>query len=245
MVAAGEHRAARRRAACQQIDPGHRVPVVVVGGRQACHEVVEIPRAFRVDGHQRGLHRLELERGRQDHAGQAHAAGGRVEQRRASSDGTDLAVSGEEFQRQDVTGERARHVVVLAVDVGPDGAADRHIAGAGRHRNEPAEREQHLHQPVQGDTRVAGHGAAVGVDRVDAVQAGHVEHRAPGVLRRVPVRPPQAPRDASASPAAPDGGRRLLVRPGADQAGCGGGGAAPSRDGDGVGRHVGDRSARI
>ncbi len=243
MVAAREYRAPGGRAARQQVDPRDRVAVVVVAGDQACQQVVEVPRALGVDRHQRGFHRLEPDRRRQDHTGQAHAAGGRVEQGGAAADHADVAVGGEELQRQHVPGEGARDVVVLAVDVGPDRAADGDMAGAGRHRYEPAERQQHLHQSVQGDPRVAQHGAAGDVDGVDSVQARHVEHGAARVLRRVPVRPSQAPRDAPAGPPAPDGGRGLLVRPWTDQTGGGGSGAAPSRDGGGLGRHVGDRSA--
>ena len=231
MVAAGEDRAAGRGAAGQQVDPGDRVAVAVVGGRQPGHQVVEVRRPLGVDRHQRGLDRLEPDRRGEDHAGQAHAAGGGVEQGRAGDHRADLAVGGEQFEGQHVPREGARDVVVLAVDVGADRPADRDVAGAGGDRHEPAERQQHLHQPVQGDARVAQHGAAGGVDRVDTVQARHVEHGPARVLRRVPVRPSQAPGDAAAGPAVPDGCRGLLVRPRADQPGRGGSGAAPTGDG--------------
>lgn len=241
VVAAGQHRAPRSRTAREQVDPGDRVAVPVVGGRQPGHQVVQVPCPFGVHRHQRRLDRLELDRRGQDHTGQAHAAGGRVEQGRAAAHRADLPVGGEEFEGQDVPGEATADVVVLAVDVGADRPADRDIARAGRHRHEPAQRQQYPHQPVQGDARVAQHDAGGGVDHVDAVQGRHVEHRPAGVLRGVPVSPSQAPGDASAGPAAPDGGRGLLVAPWADQAGRGGCRAAPSRDGNGLGRHAGDR----
>ncbi|GGT30858.1 hypothetical protein GCM10010254_59300 [Streptomyces chromofuscus] len=253
VVAAGEDRAARRAAAGEQVDPGDRVGVVVIGGRDAGHQVVEVVGALGVDQHPGRLDRLEPQRRRQDDAGEAHAARRRVEQRRVLADGLDAAVGGEEFQGRYVAAEGARDVVVLSVDVRTDRAADRDVPRTGRHGHEPAEGQQYLHQPVQGDARVAQDGPAGDVDRVDPVQARHVQHRPAGVLRRVPVRPSQAPRDAAASPAVPDGRHGLLVGARADQPGGGGGGAAPPREGcergagrgvgDGVGRHGGDRNA--
>ena len=138
-------------------------------------------------------------------------------------------------------------MVVLAVDVGADRPADRDVPGAGRHRYEPAERQQHLHQAVQADARVADDDARLGVDGADAVEAGHVEDRAARVLRGVPVRPAEAAGDRAARPARPHRGGRLLVAAGAQQPGGGGGGAAPAahgrrragRCGHGVGSRVG------
>ncbi|GAA0656132.1 hypothetical protein GCM10009535_38810 [Streptomyces thermocarboxydovorans] len=75
--------------------------------------------------------------------------------------------------------------------------------------------------------------------------SGHVQHGTARVLRRVPVGPTQAPGDPPAGPAAPDGRRGLLVRPRADQPGGGGSGAAPPRDGNGLGEHGGDRIALV
>jgi hypothetical protein len=213
----------------------------VVGGGQAGHQVVEVAGALGVDPHQRGLHRLEPHGRGEDHPGQAHPAGGGVEQIGAARDDPDPAVGRQQLQGDHVPRERARDVVVLAVDVGADRPADGDVARAGGDRHEPAERQQQAHQRVQGDARVAEHGAALDVDGVDAVQARHVEHGPARVLRGVAVRPAQAPGDAAAGPAVPDGGDRLRVAARADQTGGGGGGAAPSGDGNGVGRHGGDR----
>lgn len=249
VVAAGEHRAAGRPPAREEVDPGDRVAVAVVGGGQPGHQVVQVAGPLGVDRHQCRFDRLEPQRRGEDHAGQPHAPRRRVEQGRARGDGADPAVGGEQLQREHVPREGPRHVVVLAVDVRADRPADRHIAGAGRHRHEPAERQQHLHQPVQGDARVAQHGAARDVDGVHAVQGRHVEHGAPGVLRRVPVRPAEPPGDAAPGPAVPDGDGRLLVRPRPDEERRGGRRAAPAGDGapvgvgNGVGRHGGDRIA--
>lgn len=245
VVAAGEDRPAGGGTPREQVDPGDRVAVPVVAGGQPGHQVVEVRGAFGVHAHQGRLHRLQLQGRGEDHPGQSHAAGRGVEQVGAGAHGLHGAVGGEQLHRQHVAGEGAGAVVVLAVDVRADRAADRDVAGAGGHRHEPAERQQDLHQPVQGDPGAAQHGAAVGVDRVHAVQAGHVEHGTARVLRGVAVRPSQPPRDAAARPARADGGHGLLVRPRADQTGDGGGGAAPPGDGSGLGRHVGDRIADL
>ena len=61
----------------------------------------------------------------------------------------ELAVAGADLQRPHVPAEAARHVVVLAVDVGRHHAAQGDVAGARRHRGEPASREQHLAQRAQ------------------------------------------------------------------------------------------------
>lgn len=91
-------------------------------------------------------------------------------------------------------------MVVLAMDVGADRAAHRDVAGPRGHRHEPAERQEHLHQPVQAHARVAHDEARLRVDGTDPVQRGHVEYGAARVLRRVAVRPPEPAGDAAARP---------------------------------------------
>ena len=103
-----------------------------------------------------------------DHAGQAHAADGGPEQlglgavRRQRAD---LAVRRRQVDRQDVVAEAALGVVVLAVHVGADRAADRDLAGARQHRHPPAERQGGAHQGVEADPAVDDRDAGVGVDR--------------------------------------------------------------------------------
>ena len=78
-------------------------------------------------------------------AGQAHAADGGVEQlgldARASAS-TIAPVPTRSRSAADVPAEGAGAVVVLAVDVGGDGAAQRDERRAGRHRHEPAARQE-------------------------------------------------------------------------------------------------------
>ena len=59
-------------------------------------------------------------------------------------------------------------MVVLAVDVGGDGPADGHVAGAGGHRDEPAPRHEAPHQRVEAHARAHAHPPRVEVG---------VEHR--------------------------------------------------------------------
>ena len=63
----------------------------------------------------------------------------------------DLAVGGQQVHRPHVVAEAARAVVVLAVDVAGDGAADGDLPGAGQHRNPQPERQRGPHQLVEVD----------------------------------------------------------------------------------------------
>lgn len=233
VVAPRQDRAARPGAPGQQVDPRHRVAVAVVRRRQSRHQVVQVRRPFRVHRHQGRLYGVELELGREDHPGQAHSARRRPEEFVGGLQRADLAVRRQQVERADMARERARAVMVLAVDVRADRAADRDVPRPGRHRHEPAQRQQDFHQAVQADARLADHHARLGVDRADVVEAGHVQDGAARVLRRVAVRPAQAPCDGPARPAREDRGHRLLVRTRADQPGGRRGGAAPAGHGGG------------
>lgn len=249
MVAAGQDGAAGPRAAGEQVDPGDRVAVAVVVGGQPGHQVVEVGGPFGVDAHQRGLHGQQLDRRGEHDAGQPHAAGRRPEQLRLvlGGDEAGAAVRRQQLDGAYVAGERPRQMVVLAVDVRADGPADRDVPGPGADGDEPAERQQDLHQPVQAHPGVADHQAVDGVDLVDPVQARHVEDGAAGVLRGVAVGPAEPAGDGAAAPAVPDRLGGLLVGARAEHMRGGGRGAAPAGDGGGQGggsRHTGDVIAR-
>ena len=81
---------------------------------------------------QAGLDAVQAERGVEDDAGEAHAAGGGPEQLRVRLGGDPAAAVGgrHDGHRLDGVAPRAGAVVVLAVDVGGDGAADGDLAGA-------------------------------------------------------------------------------------------------------------------
>ena len=168
---------------------------------------------------------------RHDHAGQAHAADGGPEQlglgavRRQRAD---LAVGRRQVHRPDVVAEAALGVVVLAVDVGADRAADRDLAGARQHRHPPAERQGGAHQGVQADPAVDDRDARVGVDRGRAGEPGHVQHGAAGVLRRVAVGAAEAAGDHPARSRSRDRGRHVGGGAGDGDVREGRGGAAPA-----------------
>ncbi len=70
--------------------------------------------------------------------------------------------------------ERAVDVVVLAVDVGGNGAPDCHLTGPGRDGDEPAERNRDVEELVDGNTSSQCHRAVVG-DGSNRVEASIVE----------------------------------------------------------------------
>ena len=85
--------------------------------------------------------------------------------------------------------EAAFGVVVLAVHVGGDGAADGHLAGAGQHRHPQPERQQRAHQQIKTDAGLHRHGRWFSrrVEGQDAVHLGQVQRGAAGVLSGVAV----------------------------------------------------------
>lgn len=72
VITAGQYRAAHRGSAGQEVDPGDRVPVEVIGLGEASHQVVQVNGAFRVDRHERGFDRQELDGGSEDDPGESH-----------------------------------------------------------------------------------------------------------------------------------------------------------------------------
>ena len=86
-----------------------------------------------------------------------------------------------------VAAEAAVAVVVLAVDVGSDGAAHGDIAGPGGDGYKPAQRHQRPHQLVESHPGIDPHTAVGVVDLVGRGEASHVEDIAPGILCGVAV----------------------------------------------------------
>ena len=188
--------------------------------------------------------RLQLDRRRDDHAGQPHAADGGPEQlglgavRGQRADG---AVRGDQVHRQHVVAEAALGVVVLAVDVRADRAADRDLPGARQHRHPPAERQGGPHERVQADAAVDDRDARVGVDRGRAGEPGHLEHEAARVLCRVAVGAAETAGDHPARAGARDRGHHVGGRAGDGDVREGRGGAPPAVQARGRGRGAGHR----
>ncbi len=208
-ITAGDHRPAQAGAAGQAIQPGHGVAVLIVGVRQVGHGVVDVGCPHRVDPHSRCLDLGQLDASTQDDPGQAHSAGGRPEEpgfaRRR--DATHAAVRQQQVEPRDMPCEAARQVMVLAMHVRGDGAADRHLTSTWRHRHEPAMRQPRDHKLLQADARFAGHQAADGVQVADPVQSGRHDHHAAIVLRGVVVTAAKAPGDHAPSRVRPAAGQ--------------------------------------
>ena len=149
--------------------------------------------------------RRHRDRGAQDDSGEPVAADGRPEQRRSRTpSGVRWRISPSAVSRSiDRTWlpKLPAAVVVLAVDVAGDRAADGDLPGAGQHRHPQAERQCGPHQRVEVHAGVDVDEVAVAVDRVDLVQRGHVDDQPAAVLGVVAVGPAQPPGDDAAGAA--------------------------------------------
>ena len=147
-----------------------------------------------------------------DDTGQPHAAERRVEQgvvggRRPSHQRPGRAVGQHEVERADVVAEAPVDVVVLAVDVRRDGAADRDVTGPRRDREEPACGEEHRHDVAQ--HRAGARDDVAVVASANPESADEVEDRAAAVLRGVAVGPAGTAGEHSARSGAQQRGRHL------------------------------------
>jgi hypothetical protein len=131
------------------VEPGDRLGVGVVVDALAGHEVVEVVDLLGVDGEVRRLDAVQPHPGAHDDAGEPHAAHGGPEQVVVGGEGPERAVGGDQVERDDVVAEAADGVVGLAVDVGADRAADRHLPRARQHRHPQAVRQRGAHEGVQ------------------------------------------------------------------------------------------------
>jgi hypothetical protein len=123
-------------------------------------------------------------------AGEAKAAHRGLEQRLARGTDDALAIGPGELETGDVPPEGARAVMVLAVNVVGDGAADRYPAGTGHDREKPAARHDEIEDLRQGDPRLASEQAAGLVQCDEPIQPPNVQQYAPIVEATVAVAPP-------------------------------------------------------
>ena len=156
--AAAERRPAELGAGGDGVEPRRGVVVGLVGAvGEPLDGLVEVRGALGVGDEVGGLGLRHPDRRPQDDPGQADAADGRPEQLRLRAlglDPADLAGAGEQVHRDHVVAEAAGGVVVLAVDVVGDRAADGDLARAGQDRDPQPERQRDAHQPVEGHARV-------------------------------------------------------------------------------------------
>ena len=85
--------------------------------------------------------------------------------------------------------------MALAVHVGCQRAADRHLARTRGDVHEPAERDHGAHDRLEADAGIDADDAPFDVDLVEPGEGGGIEHHATGVLRRVAVAAAETARD--------------------------------------------------
>ena len=165
-------------------------------------------------GHEEGgVDREQAEAGRQDDAGEAHAADGGAEQ--LGVVGAAAAawhpVRGRQGERLEVGAEGTVALVILAVHVGGDHAADGDEPGAGHDRGEPATGSEHLEDVGEQDAGLAGEQPGIGVEREHPVE-GQQRQGEVRVEGGVAVGAGPLPRAMSVSQRSSSGGRSAARR---------------------------------
>ena len=193
MVAAHQDAAPERPAAGEAVDPGDGVAAEALLLLEAREDLFEVLPAPLDDAHPRRLERQERQARGEDDAGQPHAADRGVEGLGVLRGGAAerLARGEEERQLVDVAADRPVDVVVLAVDVGRERAADGDEAGARDDREEEAARKQEREEPRERRAPLAGEGPPLRVEREDPLEPLGQDDGAGAVQRRVAVAPPE------------------------------------------------------
>jgi len=176
----------QRGAPREAVDPAHGVRPVLAGIPQAVEHRSEPRHGLGLHDHPRAVHRLQAECHLGDEPGQPHAADrGEEELALALWAALDHAAVGDlEHQAIDETSERAVAVVVLAVHVAGDAAADGHELRPRRHRRKPAPRQEDAQDLGEREPGLAGERAplavegdhAVGPRRLEDERAGRGRH---------------------------------------------------------------------
>ena len=194
VVAPVEDAAPEPRPRRQAVDPRHRVLELLVrlaGDREELRQVPD-DEGLGVDG--RGDDGAKAERSPQDEAGEPQPAHRGLEEVAVLPEraGEPLPVGAKQLERLHVRTERPVPVVVLAVDVVRDGAADRDLLRAGHHRQEEPARDDEPEDLAQRDPRLAGEEPPLRIEREEAVEPAGGEKHAAVVEAGVAVAPPQA-----------------------------------------------------
>ena len=189
VIPTGEDAAAQPLALSQTVDPGDRIPVVLILGRHQLHHCVQIRAAIGVLADTRGGDREHPKRRAGDHARQAHSPKRGLEQVGVlrGSDRDYVATCQHHLERQHVVPDGTVAVVVLSVDVVGDGAADSDVPRSGRHGKEPAPWNARAKDPINGLPRHHGHRAGLRIQPDQAPHGGHVQDGPAGVLGHVAV----------------------------------------------------------
>ncbi len=195
-----QHRATQRLAARHGIDPGDAVGDIWPVRRQRRQQRIEIGQlafAHRDGGLRVGL---QFDGNLQDDAGQSHAANGGGEQggRGDGVDAANIAVGSQQVEPLHMIAKTASAIMVLAMDVGSNSAANADPAGAGDDGQAEAARHE---QPVDlGQTRagLADQNAIGGIEIQQPIQPRHVDNAATFDLRRIAIGATEAARQQRA-----------------------------------------------
>src|SRR5207342_3199699 len=189
VIGAHEQPASQRCASRQAVDPGDRV--LVVDGRCGGQRK-EFGERSKADGFH--LHpwtvdapQADLRPG--DHAGQSKPTDRCFEQaiRIAATAQDTGSIAAKQFEAFDMVAEAAGGMVVLAVHVVGDRAADGDVAGARRDRHEPALRDHLFEDFAEQDTRFAAKFSRRRIEGDEAVQATRGKQGAAGVEATVAI----------------------------------------------------------
>ena len=161
-------------AARQTVDPRDRV-CRVSGRLERLHGGGEIGRSHAGLANPAALDPHEPERGAHNDAGEPHAADGLREQigvlgPRAACEG---AIRAHDVDPVDEGAEGAGLVVILAMHVGGDHAADGHMLGARRDGRKKPARQKALDHIAQRDAALRRQNACLRVEREHVPEAGH------------------------------------------------------------------------
>ena len=198
MVGPHQHRPAQVGALRKAVHPRHRVLMPLVGLGHGLKRGVDVGQPDVVGHDVRALDWLQPYARRQDEPRQTDAAHGRPEDvgvlvTRARQD---LAVRRHQLEILDELAECAVSMMVLAVDVIGDRAADRDELGPWKHRREEAPRQEHIEDLRQTDPRFALKYPRRAVEGHHAIEPRVVDHRAAAIDGRVAIAAAQPARDA-------------------------------------------------
>ena len=205
--AAGNGGAAQLRLWGNDIEPGGGIGVVVLRTiRVEGNGFFQVIGAIRIRDEVGGLRLGHADGSAQDDAGKAHAADGGPEELTAGVIVAALwgeveyaAISNQQLDGNYVVAKGTGGVVVLAVDIGADGAADGDLAGARQDRNPQAIGQRGLHELVEGDATIDIDKRGLRVNGVDLVQLLHVDDQAAAILGGVTIGASHAAGDDAAA----------------------------------------------
>ena len=155
MVSPLEHTASECLPSRHEVDPRHRVPIVVIAVGEPRHQRIEICHALNVGANVCRLNWNQPQRGRRNHASQTEAATGRLEGRVAGMKRVGRPRAIDQFEIDQMITKAAVLMVVLAVHIGRNRAANRDELCPWRNRDKPSLGYHETHQVAQHHTRIS------------------------------------------------------------------------------------------